>query len=112
LKFSERMVKVSNPGIMQVRRFYNKIENVADMLYDMQMPPGPDCTIVDPFDPTHEKLLKKSLMSEDLLIPIFREGQLVYKLPALFSSEIADAIPSSKITGAAPSRLSETLPLR
>ena len=83
LKLSEQMVKVSNPGILQVRRFKSNNENVADVLYDIHKDISDGCTVVDPFDPTRKKLLKKGLESQDLLIPIFRKGKRVYKLPTL-----------------------------
>jgi nicotinate phosphoribosyltransferase len=83
LKLSERMIKVTNPGILQVRRFSNKKEHVADMIYDIDSLLPQDCTIVDPMDPTHQKTLKKGLQSEDLLVPIFRDGKRVYELPSL-----------------------------
>jgi nicotinate phosphoribosyltransferase len=83
LKLSEQMVKVSNPGILQVRRFYKKNENVADMLYDIHTRLDQESCMVDPFDPTRQKILKKDLEGEDLLKPIFREGKCVYNLPSL-----------------------------
>lgn len=83
LKLSEQMLKVSNPGILQVKRFRNELENVGDVIYDLSHLWNGDCSAVDPLDPTKEKLLKKGLHSEDLLIPIFREGKLVYSLPTL-----------------------------
>lgn len=85
LKLSEQMLKVSNPGILQVRRFSAKGENIADALYDIHTDVSEGCKIVNPFDPTHQKILNKGLASRDLLEPIFRKGQLVYKLPSLES---------------------------
>ncbi len=84
LKLSEQMVKVSNPGILQVRRFQSKNTNVADMLYDINANLNhTTACLVDPLDPTRQKTLKKDLHGEDLLVPIFRKGQCVYKLPLL-----------------------------
>ncbi len=83
LKLSEQMTKVSNPGILQVRRFRSEHENVADMIYDIHSNLKEDVTIVDPLDPTREKILRKGLQSEDLLVPIFRKGERVYELPSL-----------------------------
>lgn len=85
LKLSEQMVKVSNPGILQVRRMSLNGENVADILYDIHTDVSGGSKIVDPFDPTRQKTLKKDLTGTDLLIPIFRDGQLVYDLPSLQS---------------------------
>jgi nicotinate phosphoribosyltransferase len=83
LKLSEQMLKISNPGILQVRRYVSNHENVADVIYDIHTDISTECTIVDPLDPTKQKVLKKGLESHDLLVPIFREGQLVYQSPTL-----------------------------
>jgi nicotinate phosphoribosyltransferase len=83
LKLSEQMVKVSNPGILQVRRFTLNGENIADVIYDIHQDVSQGCKITDPFDPTKQRALKKDLQSHDLLVPIFKEGQLVYTSPAL-----------------------------
>ncbi len=83
LKLSEQMMKVSNPGILQVKRFHLNKENVADVIYNVQTPIADECQIVDPLDPTQVRLIKKGLQSKDLLIPIFRQGQCVYQQPAL-----------------------------
>lgn len=83
LKLSEQMAKVSNPGIMQVKRFYNVNENIGDVIYDINHEPTHEWIIVDPLDPTREKNISASSSSKDLLQPIFRKGELVYKLPSL-----------------------------
>lgn len=83
LKLSEQMLKVSNPGILQVRRFQMDGENAADTIYDLEHPIEGDCRIIDPFDPTRSKLIKGATEYQDLLIPIFRQGKLVYALPPL-----------------------------
>lgn len=83
LKLSEQMIKVSNPGILQVRRYYNKEENVADVLFDIHKDMNQHCQIVDPLDPTRQKNLKEGTPGYDLLVPIFRGGKRVYDLPSL-----------------------------
>lgn len=84
LKLSEQMVKVSNPGILQIRRFTSPQGNIADAIYDTQTGfPQEKYTIVDPLDPTKMRTLKKDQPWEDLLVPIFRKGSLVYNLPGL-----------------------------
>jgi len=83
LKLSEQMVKVSNPGILQVRRFFSNTENVADVIYDIHSDISKGRQIVDPLDPTRQKTLKLGLESRDLLMPIFRGGKRVYSLPSL-----------------------------
>lgn len=83
LKLSEQMEKVSNPGILQVRRFSSDGENIADALYDIHTDMSQGCRIINPLDPTHKKSLGANLEYQDLLIPIFREGKRVYSLPSL-----------------------------
>ena len=83
LKLSEQMTKVSNPGIMQVRRYYNDEENLADAIYDINTDLRHGCRIVDPFDSTRQKHLGSDLKFRDLLVPIIREGKVVYQSPLL-----------------------------
>lgn len=83
LKLSEQMLKVSNPGILQVKRFYTNRENVADVIYDVNMPWEGDCLSIDPLDPTHVRVIKKGVLSKDLLQPIFHQGECVYQRPSL-----------------------------
>lgn len=88
LKLSEQMTKVSNPGILQVKRFKIHDEYIADAIYDVNHPWEGDCRIVDPYDSTRIRHLKKSMESYDLLIPIFRKGTCVAPKPSL--SEIRE----------------------
>lgn len=83
LKLSEQMVKVSNPGILQVRRFFTDQENVADVIYDNQTPLKEPCHIIDPLDPTQERVVCGEMMSRELLVPIFRDGRCIYTVPTL-----------------------------
>lgn len=83
LKLSEQIIKISNPGLLQVRRFYDKKHNIADLIYDIENPLPEDCCLIDPLDPTQERILGKDLMSKDLLLPIFRDGKCVYDMPTL-----------------------------
>jgi len=83
LKLSEQMVKISNPGILQVRRFSHKGKSFADALYNEPMGVENPCKIVAPLDPTHRRILPPDLEYKDLLQPVFRGGQRVYDLPSL-----------------------------
>ena len=83
LKLSEQAAKTSTPGILNVRRFRSSTEFVADAIYnDVDGIPAPP-TIVDPLDPTRRRTLGPDLAAEDLLVPIFRAGQLVYAIPTI-----------------------------
>lgn len=83
IKLSEQVVKVSIPGIQQVRRFYNDKGFVADAIFDELHPIQGTATIIDPTDPTRRKRIAASTRSEDLLVPIFRAGRRVYDIPPL-----------------------------
>ncbi|HSW86999.1 MAG TPA: nicotinate phosphoribosyltransferase [Rhabdochlamydiaceae bacterium] len=83
LKISEQLAKVSNPGILQVRRFFDDHQCVADMIFDLETKPSERPTIIDPFDPIHIKQVDRSLKYKDLLIPVMRSGKVVYNSPSL-----------------------------
>jgi nicotinate phosphoribosyltransferase len=84
VKLSENAVKISTPGILQVRRFHGPDSEIADAIYniDKPLPPG-DCVIVDPLEITHQKRVPEGTPYTDLLVPIFRDGIRVYDPPKL-----------------------------
>jgi nicotinate phosphoribosyltransferase len=83
IKLSEQAVKISNPGVLQVRRYLRDGECAGDVIFDEEHPIEGDCTMVDPFDVTRRKIMPKDAEHEDLLVPILRRGQKVYQSPAL-----------------------------
>lgn len=83
LKLSEQSIKVSNPGIHQVRRFRSDEEFVADGIYDRELGAPPEFTVVDPLDSTRRKHVAAGTAHEDLLVPVFRKGDTVYQDPPL-----------------------------
>lgn len=83
LKLSEQAIKISNPGIQQVRRFFHEGEFIGDMIYNEGQPVKNDHLIVDPTNMTRSKKIPQSATAEDLLVPVFREGALVYGLPPI-----------------------------
>ena len=80
---SEQAAKVSNPGIQQVRRFRSEKEFIGDGIFNVEAAAPEPFTIVDPLDSTRRKHLPPDTAFEDLLVPIFRAGKLVYQAPAL-----------------------------
>ncbi len=86
VKLSEQAIKVSNPGILQVRRYFQGSAAIGDVLFDQQFPIHGDCTMVDPLDITHRKMIPAGTRGEDLLVPVFCRGQRVYRLPSLEES--------------------------
>ena len=83
LKLSEQMIKISNPGLLQVRRYYDDKLAAADTLYDYRKDLSDGCTIIDPLDPTRLKKISATMKYEDLLVPIFLKGKKVYNIPSL-----------------------------
>jgi nicotinate phosphoribosyltransferase len=91
IKLSEQVVKISTPGMLQVRRF-----DGGDMIWDelsvgaaalgSAARPGagaPTLTIVDPADMTRRKTFDRTSAYTDLLVPIYRGGKRVYDPPPL-----------------------------
>jgi nicotinate phosphoribosyltransferase len=84
LKLSEQSIKINNPGVQQVRRFFYNNECLADMIYDTEnTPEDGNCTIIDPVDYTKRKKIAAGARYEDLLVPVFRNGSRVYELPSI-----------------------------
>jgi nicotinate phosphoribosyltransferase len=98
LKLSEQVVKISTPGINQVRRFFLQGEArqdgraaekqfIADMIFDCENSAIADNLekpiIVDPIDFTRRKSIPPQAIAEDLLVPVFRKGKLIYDIPSI-----------------------------
>lgn len=85
VKLSEQAIKVSNPGILNVRRFVRAGEAAGDMIFDETRGEAPSQTMVDPMDLTRRKAFANDASHEDLLVPIYRGGKRVYDSPPLAS---------------------------
>jgi nicotinate phosphoribosyltransferase len=83
IKLSEQAVKVTNPGVLQVRRFRQGSGFIGDAIFDELRPLSAQVTIVDPADPTRRKHFKARTPYEDLLVPVLRRGRRVYDFPDL-----------------------------
>lgn len=83
LKISEKMTKMTDPGILQVRRYFKGEENCVDMIYDTDLSPGsqPEMSLIA--DPSMQLHVDPDWQSRDLLIPMLREGKRVYTFPSL-----------------------------
>jgi len=80
IKLSEEPEKISDPGLLQIRRFYDSEgAPVADMLYDLTA--GPSHQLRS--ERTGERLDMEGYEYEDLLKPVFRNGRLVYEAPSI-----------------------------
>lgn len=83
IKISEQIAKVTDPGVLQVRRFSDENGYIADMLYDIHTPLGKEIVIVDPFDASAKRRISPQVASVDLLVPIFKRGKRIYTHPKL-----------------------------
>jgi nicotinate phosphoribosyltransferase len=95
IKLSEQTIKISTPGIQQVRRYRNENGFVADMIFNIEgFAPQPEQVMIDPMDFTKRRKLDNAMPHEDLLVPVFRQGELVYQLPAItaIKARLADQL--------------------
>jgi nicotinate phosphoribosyltransferase len=83
IKLSEQAIKVSNPGIQNVRRFHKNCEAIGDVIWDELHDTPATWTMIDPADATRQKVLPDDAACEDLLVPVLRNGGLVYHRPLL-----------------------------
>ncbi len=84
VKVSEQAAKVTTPGLLQVRRFADDDGRfTGDMVYDELVPPGEQCTMVDPADATRRTSYCTAHVSEDLLVPVCSGGSVTYDTPPI-----------------------------
>jgi nicotinate phosphoribosyltransferase len=84
IKLSEQTVKVSTPGMMQVRRFADAADGgraIGDMIVDELTPATR--TMVDPLDMTRRRTFPDDVPYTELLVPVMRKGERVYDPPPL-----------------------------
>ena len=86
IKVSETIEKITTPGFKKVVRILDKNDGhaIADyvMLHDEELDPSEPLLLFDP----HAIWKKKTVENfdyQELLIPIFEEGKLVYEIPTL-----------------------------
>ena len=79
VKLSEQAIKVSNPGIQQVRRFFQNGMMQADMIH--HEPHQSTDLAYESF--TGERIQVAGADSVELLQPIYRSGKRVYELPSV-----------------------------
>ena len=86
IKISENVVKITNPHYKKLYRFYAKDTGkaIADYMtvYDEVVDDSKDMEIFDP-EATWKTKQVYNFTAKELQVPIFKGGQLVYKLPAL-----------------------------
>jgi nicotinate phosphoribosyltransferase len=101
IKLSNERAKTSVPGLLQVRRFHRPDGRFfADAIYEVDHEISEPYTIVELETEKKRQIPKKSDYS-DLLVPIFRKGELVYQVPELEVSrehtraQLSDAPPDT-----------------
>lgn len=78
MKLSNTPIKVSNPGILNVLRFYNQNNQPqGDIIVDETLNPLENKVV----DFSNNELKECNRSSKSLLQPIFKKGHLVYDLP-------------------------------
>ena len=77
LKLSEQAVKVSIPGILQVRRFQESGRFVGDVIYDARLGSGRRQVLLNSGRVRRERRSPPWEAGEDLLIPVWRNGKRV-----------------------------------
>jgi nicotinate phosphoribosyltransferase len=81
VKLSEQAIKVSNPGIHQVRRFQGEGGFIADMIYDEELGVGEPARWMELTDAATAREFPPGTAFTDLLKPVFRGGKLVAETP-------------------------------
>jgi nicotinate phosphoribosyltransferase len=81
IKISELPIKISNPGIQQIKRFYDQNNvPVCDMLIDQNLPNSGMLINQDNEKQTDTTLLP---YHRDLLVKVMKKGKLIYNIPAV-----------------------------
>ena len=84
VKLSEEKIKVSNPGIQQIRRFKDADGKwIGDGIFDERNPPETEERYLDVTHPENHLTPDPSNDFDDLLQPVFEGGRYVYALPSL-----------------------------
>jgi nicotinate phosphoribosyltransferase len=86
IKLSDERAKTSYPGLLQVRRFQDSNSRFfADAIYEIDHPISEPCGIVE-IETEKKAEIPANMEYTDLLVPIFRKGDLVYQVPNLAAS--------------------------
>ena len=77
IKISESVQKLTTPGVLDIRRYYDKSGRIAgDMVFDVNAGVNASEVIVDPYDSLRRKKLAGKRF-ETLLKPLARKGECV-----------------------------------
>lgn len=82
IKLSEHPIKVSNPGIQQIRRYTDDDGRfIGDQIFEVDQ--GADHTLESLAHPGSTTEIPASARSTDLLEPIYRAGEKVWEAPSI-----------------------------
>ena len=82
IKLSDDQIKVSTPGIQQIRRYFIDGELYADAIYDEKLGISDNPQLVD-YHNREAFEIPDNADYKDMLIPIFSNGKCVYDIPKL-----------------------------
>ena len=86
IKISENVGKITNPGFKRIYRFYDRDTGMAEAdyicLHDENVDDSQPIVICDPEARWKNKFMS-NYSARELLVPIFKNGKLVYDLPSL-----------------------------
>ena len=83
IKLSDEPAKTSYPGVLQVRRFCQPDGRfIADTIYEIDHGVSEPCEIVD-LETGEKTKIPATTGYSDLLVAVFRKGQLVYQAPQI-----------------------------
>jgi nicotinate phosphoribosyltransferase len=86
IKLSDEPAKASYPGLLQVRRFYQADGRlIADSIYEIDHGMTEPCVIVS-LRTNEQTQIPADASYVDLLMPIFRNGELVYETASIETS--------------------------
>ena len=86
IKVSENVGKITNPGFKKFYRFYNRETGMAEAdyicMHDETVDDSQPLEICDPHARWKRKTME-NFRAYEMMVPIFKNGELVYKLPTL-----------------------------
>jgi nicotinate phosphoribosyltransferase len=86
IKITENPMKVTNPGVKKIVRFHNGDDRmIGDVLMELDepVPRGEDVRAHHPMYDYMKKTYRAPYRAEELLVPVFIGGNLVYEPPSL-----------------------------
>jgi len=86
IKISQNPEKVTNPGVKKIVRFYNvKGRMMGDLLTDIdeKVPENVPVRAHHPMYDYMKKTYKPPYYAREIMVPVFKEGRLVYDTPSL-----------------------------